>query len=281
VLVYAIFALAFDFIFGGLGLLSLGHAAFFGVGAYGIGILTLRYGLPWFPALLLSCCAGAALAAAFSAIALRLQGIFFALVTLALSELVYNLALTKLKPLTGGFDGMPGVLRPSVPGIDLADDARYFQFVAVVFLLTLAGIAFVRRSEFGRAMEAIRQNPVRAEQIGLSLSPIKVTAFALSGFVAALSGALLASLLWFVDPEVLHWTTSGRVVIMTVLGGTGVLVGPVVGVVVFESLREVLSSYTSSWQGLLGAIFVVATIIAPGGVAGLVRQAAARLRRSP
>ena len=272
VAIYALFALSFDFVFGGVGLLSFGHAAFFGIGAYILGGLTNHLNWPVMPAMLAGALVAAVVAMAFSAIALRLGGIFFALVTLALAELAHDLALVRLRTWTGGYDGMTGIPRPVIFGINLLDNARFYEFVIVVLGLVVLALMLIRSSPFGQALQAIRQNPVRAEQMGFALRPFKIVAFGISGFIAGLSGGLLVSFLFFADPETLHWGTSGRVVLMTVLGGSGTLLGPIVGAIVFEGLREVISSYTDRWQGVVGVIFVAFTIFAPYGLVGIARN---------
>lgn len=272
VAIWALFALSFDFVFGGLGMLSFGHAAFLGLGSYTVALLTTLAKWPYIPALAVGAFAGALAAMAFSAIALRLAGLFFALVTLALAELAHDLALVRLRRWTGGFDGLSGIPRPELFGYELIDNRAFYVWVVVILGLVVLGLLLVRTSPFGQALQAIRQNPVRAEQLGFALRPFKIAAFGISGFLAALSGGLLVSLLAFADPETLHWSTSGRVVLMTVLGGSGTLLGPIVGAFVFESLREIISSVTDRWQGIVGVIFVVFTIFAPFGIVGIVRK---------
>jgi branched-chain amino acid transport system permease protein len=280
IMIWSIFAVGFDLVFGGVGLLSVGHAAFFGTGGYVLAILTTEHGWPFLPALLAAGVAAALLAGLFSVIALRLSGLFFALVTLALAQFAYNLAMTRLRRWTGGYDGLPAA-RPELLGIDFLDNTRFYALVAVVFLVMIAGAALLRASPFGQALAAVRQNAVRAEQIGFDTRRLKIAIFAVSGFYSGVAGALLGSSLMFINPEALHWITSGEIVIMTILGGSGTLVGPVIGVATFEILRESLSSVTVHWRGIVGAIFMACTIVAPQGIIGLARAALGRRRRRP
>lgn len=268
VMVWAIFAVAFDLVFGSLGMVSFGHASFLGLGGYAVAILTQKYGAPYPIALAAAVAAGGIGAWLMSFFALRMSGIYFALVTLALSQLLYILADSKLRTLTGGADGIPGVRRPEAMNIDLYSPLAFYSFVAAIFALVMTGISLLRVSPFGRVVQGVRQNEIRCEQLGYDLHRIRQIAFTISGAFGGLAGALLASLLMFVNPQMLHWTTSGDVIIMTLLGGAGTLWGPVVGVLVFEVLKEWMSSKTPYWYGALGLVFIVTTIWFPRGVLG-------------
>ena len=279
VMIWAIFAVGFDLVFGALGMVSFGHASFLGLGGYALAILTQRYGLPYSAGLAGAVVIGAVSAWLMSFFALRVSGIFFALVTLALSQLLYILADSKLRGLTGGADGIPGVGRPDAFGVDFFSSVPFYVFVAVIFALVMGGVALLRASPFGRVINGIQQNEIRCEQLGYDVHRLRQLAFVVSGAVGGLAGALLASLLLFVNPQMLHWTTSGDVIIMTLLGGAGTLWGPVVGVLVFEVLKEWLSSRTQYWYGILGVVFIVATIYFPRGIVGELQRLARQ--RSP
>lgn len=278
VLVYAIFALGYDLAFGVTGLLSLGHAAFFGVGGYALANFTLRLQWPFEAALLAGGILAALLAAGMAVIALRLTGVFFALTTLALGQLCYIIASTRAKAWTGGYDGISGVGRPRLFGLDFNDDRLFLYYNAAVFLVLLAAAARLRSSPFGQILAGIRLNASRIEQLGWRAGRYQVAVFAISGFYAGISGGLLASLLLYVSPQTMNWTTSGDVLIMSILGGVGTLFGPVLGVALFELLRDQLEQLTDRWYGLLGLIFVAVTIFAPGGVLGMLRGVFHRLR---
>jgi branched-chain amino acid transport system permease protein len=278
VMVWAIFAVGFDLVFGALGMVSFGHATFLGLGGYTLAILMQRYGLPFSVGLAAAVVIGALGAWLMSFFALRVSGIFFALVTLALSQLLYILADSKLRSFTGGADGMPGVGRPDVFGINFFSSLNFYVFVAVIFALVMCGIALLRASPFGRVIKGIQQNEIRCEQLGYDVQRLRRLTFVVSGGVGGLAGALLASLLLFVNPQMLHWTTSGDVIIMTLLGGAGTLWGPVLGVLIFEVLREWLSSKTQYWYGILGLVFIIATIYLPRGIVGELQRL---MRRHP
>ena len=213
--------------------------------------------------------AGALLAFCMGLFALRVSGLFFALLTLALAQMIYILASNKLRALTGGLDGIPGVPRPELLGVDFYDNRNYYAFVVVIFLAGLALMALLRASPFGKALRAVQANDTRASQLGYNVHALRQSAFVVSGAYAGVSGALLASLMFYISPQMLHWSTSGDVLIMTVLGGKGTLLGPILGVAVFELLKEELSQITQYWYGILGLIFIFATIFLRNGIAGL------------
>ncbi|MFO0986498.1 MAG: branched-chain amino acid ABC transporter permease [Alphaproteobacteria bacterium] len=280
-LIWAIFAIAFDMAFGMAGLLSVGHALFLAFGGYATGWLTVKAGIPFVPALLAAGAGAAVLAILFGFVALRLSGIFFALTTLALGQLAMIASDTVLVPITGGQDGFSGIPRPDLFGIDFLKAGNFLIFVSVAFMLTLAVSALIRASPFGQVLIAIRTNEVRAEQLGFNVKYFKIGVLMMSGFFAALAGGLLSSLLFFLNSSILHWSVSGDVVIMALMGGTGTLLGPVLGAVAFETVKELLSELTGRWHGIMGVLFILFVIVLPDGLAGLFRRLAARVGKRP
>jgi len=276
VLVLSVFALGYDLVFGQTGLLSFGHAAFFGFGSYIFAFIAMKNPALGVPAILLAGAGGALLAVVVAAIALRLEGIYFSLMTLAIAELIFYAASSPLRALTSGDEGLAGVPRPMLPGIDFYDDRSFYLFVLVFFIAALACSRVLRGSPLGQAMRAVKVNEVRAEQLGFNIKRIKLAAFAISGFYSGVAGALLGALMQFVNPQGLHWSTSGDIVIMTVLGGAGTLWGPVIGVVAFEVVKEVLSARTVHFYGLVGLLFILTTLFMPNGIQGVLTAAAAR-----
>ncbi len=277
IMIWAIFAVGFNFVFGSLGMVSFGHASFLGIGGYGLAIATMRYGVSFELGLLVGCALAAFCAWIFSFFALRVSGIFFALVTLALSQLLFILADSKLRDLTGGADGIPGVVRPELFGIDFFSSTNFYWYVMAIFLVIMAAVAVLRISPFGRVVLSVQQNEIRTETLGYNVHRIKQITFLISGGISGIAGGLLASLLMYVNPQMLHWSTSGDVIIMTLLGGSGSLWGPVIGVVIFEGLKEWLSGYTQYWYGILGLVFIIATMYFPRGVLGEAQALAGRL----
>ncbi len=276
-LIWAIFAIAFDMAFGMAGLLSVGHALFLAFGGYATGWLTVHAGISFIPALLIASAGAAVLAIVFGFVALRLSGIFFALTTLALGQLAMIASDTVLVPVTGGQDGFSGIPRPDFLGIDFLQAGNFLIFVSVAFVLTLAVSALLRSSPFGQVLIAIRTNEVRAEQLGFNVKYFKIGVLMMSGFFAALAGGLMSSLLFFLNSSILHWSVSGDVVIMALMGGTGTLLGPVLGAVAFETMKELLSEFTGRWHGIMGVLFILFVIVLPDGLAGLIRRVWARI----
>lgn len=272
VLIWSIFAIGFDLVFGLTGLLSFGHAAFFGLGAYAFALLTLEGGAPFWLALMVAALCGAATAIVFGLFATRMQGVYLALTTLALAQLVNILVDVKLRIWTGGSDGLVGVPRPEAFGIDFYQDGNYAALVAGVFTLALAAAATIRRSPFGQVMSAIRQNETRVEQLGFEVRRYKIAVFGISGLFAGSAGGLMGALTSFVGPDMTHWRVSGDILIMTILGGRGTLLGPVLGVITFETLRDYISHWTDHWYGILGMVFIVFTLVLPEGLMGLARR---------
>lgn len=272
-LIWSIFALAYDLAFGTSGLLSIGHATFFGIGGYALGILTLQFKLPFELALLLGALIGGLAASLFGLVALRLSGIFFSLTTLALGQLAMIASDTVLAPVTKGQDGIAGVPRPTLFGLDFFRDDLFLVYVTVVFLLVLAFVALIRASPFGQVMVAIRTNELRASQLGFNVKYFKIAVLVISGFLSGLAGGLLAAQIFFVNSGILHWTVSGDIVIMALMGGAGTLAGPILGAVAFEGLKELLSQVTDHWRGIMGIIFIFFVILLPDGLAGLCRRA--------
>jgi len=268
IMIWGIFAVGFDLVFGTLGMASFGHASFLGLGGYALAIVMQRWDWPFSAGLAAAVAVGALGAWLMSFFALRVSGIFFALVTLALSQLLYILADSKLRDLTGGADGIPGVGRPDVWGVDFYDSLYFYLFVVAIFALVMLGVALLRASPFGRMTKAVAQNEIRCEQLGCNVHGLRQMVCIISGAVSGLAGALLGSLLMYVSPQMLHWATSGDVIIMTLLGGAGTLWGPVAGVMVFELLKEWISTRTIYWYGILGLFFVCMTIWFPRGMLG-------------
>ncbi|WP_182915360.1 branched-chain amino acid ABC transporter permease [Rhodopseudomonas palustris] len=269
IMAWSIFALGYYISFGLAGLLSFGHAAFFGMGAYAAAWTMLSAELPFSAGMLAAIVVGGATAGLFGLIGRRVSGLYFALMTLMLAELIAIVMTTRLRQLSGGVDGLPGVPRPHAFDIDFFNAANFYWVIFGFFVAALAFCGVLQASPLGQALRGIRQNPVRAEQVGFNVGALRLTALILSGAVSGLAGALLASLMMYVSPQLLGWKISGDVVIMTLLGGSGHLIGPVIGVALVELLREQLSAHTEHWYGLLGVIFIVCTIYLPNGIAGL------------
>jgi branched-chain amino acid transport system permease protein len=268
VLCFALFACAFNLLLGFTGLLSFGHAAFLGSAAYATGYALTRWAITPELGLLFGVLVSAALGAVFGAIAIRRQGIYFAMVTLALAQMVYFFCLQA--PFTGGEDGLQGVPRGKLFGlIDLRNDLVVYYVVAAIFV---AGFWFVMRvihSPFGQVLKAIRENEPRAISLGYDVDRYKLIAFVLSAGLAGLAGATKTLVLGFATLTDVHWSISGEVVLMTLVGGVGTLLGPIVGAIVIIVLQNELADKVGSWVTvILGAIFVVNVLLFRRGIVG-------------
>ena len=266
VAIWGIFALGFDLAFGVAGLLSFGHAAFFAAGGYTAALLSTQAGVPMVYAIPAGGVAAGVLAGLVGTLALRLSGVYLGLTTLAVAQLFETLLAVRLRAYTGGMEGVTGVPRPSMSGLTLDDDRSFFVFVAIVFVAVLSATALLRSSPWGRGLVAMRLNEVRAEQLGFNILRLKLGAFAASGAICGIAGALLVCLMRFVNPEILGWTISGDVLIATLLGGAGTLLGPVIGALLVACLREVLDGLTTHWHGALGLVLIACTLWMPKGL---------------
>ncbi len=271
VLILGLFAVGFNIIFGYTGLLSFGHAAFYGMGAYGCGIAIARYGLPWPVALTIGILLAGLGALIIGGLSIRRRGIYFAMVTLALAQCVYYVAY-QAEPLTGGENGLRGVdvktISLGLIELDfLAPTVKYY-FVLIFVALALWCLSRILESPFGAILEAIRENEARARACGIDVERSKLVAFVLSGLFCGLAGGLKAMHLSIVPTEVLHYHTSGLVVIMALLGGMGTFFGPFVGAAVFLLVEDQISLFTIHWQFFAGALFIIFVLFFPRGIWG-------------
>jgi branched-chain amino acid transport system permease protein len=270
-LVLGIIAMSVDLLLGYTGLPSLGQAAYLGVGAYLTAILATKYGfgLGWgfWLVVLLGFLAGAALAALFGLFAIRAGGVYFLMITLALGMCVWGLAY-RWNSLTGGDNGinMPG--RPSF-GLELSNDLSYFYLVLAFFAVSLAALAVLVRSPFGKSLVGIRERELRMRILGYNTWLHKYIAFIIAGAFGGLAGVLWAHLTGIVSPGDVILTTSVDVLLMVVLGGPGTLVGGVIGAGVVVFLREYLATIVPWWQYVLGTVYVLTILYLPGGLMGI------------
>ncbi|MES2264992.1 MAG: branched-chain amino acid ABC transporter permease [Pseudomonadota bacterium] len=270
VLIHGLYGVGFNLLFGYMGMLSFGHAAFLGLGAYTAGILIAQAHLPWWAAVPLAVAAAGALALAMGLLAIRTRGIYFAMVTLALSQCVYFLVYQF--PLSGGENGLRGVNVAEIrlPGLVLdmlSPTTRYYAFLALA-ALALALLSRVLESPFGGVVEAVRENEARTRACGFHVEHTKLMAFILSGAICGLAGALNAIHLSSVAIESLHYETSGLVVMICLLGGMGTFFGPFVGAALFLLAQDLFSQWTEHWQLYVGAIFIIFVLFFPKGVWG-------------
>ena len=272
---YAVILLGLNLLFGYTGLVSFGHALFMGIGAYTGAVLTTHLGVRSLEVILLaSAVLGALVAAPVGALCVRYVKIYFGMLTLAFGMLFYTFLL-KFYRLTGGDEGIR-VLRPSLLGFDLAAvsktdylaGAYYYYSVAVLVLAALLMWRIVH-SPFGLCLRTVRDNPAKAEALGISIVRYRWYAFLISAVYAAVGGALLGPPIGNVDPTLAYWTHSGNIVFMTLLGGFASFFGPVLGAFVFIFLQDTVMSVVPYWRLIFGAILAFLVIFAPGGLMGL------------
>lgn len=268
IMIFAIAAVALDFLIGYGGLISFGHAAFVGLGAYAVGILSVHGFTDALIALPVALAASALFALATGAVCLRTQGVYFIMITLAFSQMVFFTA-SSLAPY-GGDDGLTVRARDTIAGFALMRDPRSFYYVVfacllVTYLLCRALIA----SRFGRVFCGARENPIRMASIGYNIFRYQLVAYVIAGAFGGLSGFLLANAAEFVSPAYMSWQRSGELVIMVLLGGTGTLYGAVMGAAVFVLAEEWLSGLTEHWKMIFGPLLVLIVLFARGGLIGL------------
>jgi len=272
IMIFAIAAISLDLILGYGGMVSFGHAAYLGIGAYAVGIPAF-YGvhngyLQWTIAVL----ASAVIALAIGSISLRTSGVSFIMITLAFTQMLYYLGNSVEE--YGGDDGMRLAMRSTFPGlVDLRNSTTFYY---VVLVLLVASLAFGNRlinSPFGMVIRGARSNEPRMRAIGFSPFRYKLVAFAIAGAMCGLAGALLVNHTEYVTPEFMHWTRSGDIMFMVILGGMGTLGGPVLGAVVLRLLEDLLlPAWTQHWQAILGPFLVLVVLFAKRGLAGLVPE---------
>lgn len=274
-LCFALFACAFNLLLGYAGLLSFGHAAFFGGAAYITGYVTKEWGFPPLLGILAGTGFTLVLGVIFGFLAIRRQGIYFAMVTLALAQIVYFLALQM--PFTGGENGLQGIPRGELFGfIDLNHSLTMYYFVFTIFLIGFGIIHRTIHSPFGEVLQAIRENESRALSLGYDVERFKLLAFVISATLAGLAGATKAIVFQFAALTNAHWQTSGEVILMTLVGGLGTVFGPVIGAITVGALSHELSAFGSWVQVILGTIFVVCVMVFRRGIVGEVQRLVSR-----
>ena len=276
VVILGLAAMSLNFLLGYTGVLSFGHAAYFGLGAYGAA-MTIRYLVPSTGiGILVGILIGTIAAAIIGPLIIRLRGVYFAMVTIAFGQVFFFIAI-RWNSVTGGDDGLTGWTRVPLhfgfTTIDIQNNPLAFYYLVLVLFAVAAGImAWLLRSPFGRTLIAIRENERRARFLGIPVDQHIWMSWVISCCFVSLAGALYALLNNFVDPRALYWTQSGDFVIMAVLGGMRSFWGPLIGAAIYVVLQDYLSSQTENWQSFIGLFFVLVVLFFPRGVLGMIRR---------
>jgi branched-chain amino acid transport system permease protein len=274
VLIYAIATMGLNIVLGFTGGLSFGQAAYFGLGAYGTG-MTLKYLAPSTPlAILIGTVVGGIAATVLGPLVMRRRGIYFAMITIAIGQLFYFVAV-RWNNVTGGEDGLAGFGRQDLHFGSFTvplDGTNFYYLVLVCFTIAVAVMWTILQSPLGHTFVAIRENRRRMEFLGIRVERYVWAAFAIAGTITAFAGTLNALLFNFTSPQDLHWILSGNFVIMIVLGGMHKFFGPLLGVIIFVVAQDYLSSVTGNWMTFIGLLFVLIVLLFPKGILGMVTQ---------
>ena len=264
VMIFALAASSLNLVVGYGGMISFGHAAFFGAGAYSVAILAQEGVVSALAAWPLAVAVSAACALVIGAVSLRTRGLYFIMITLAFAQMLYYFFVS-LKAY-GGEDGINLAARSRLPGLDLRDDATFYLVVLALLAVCLYLLKRLAASRFGAVLRGIRENEGRMTALGYPTYRFRLACFVIAGGVAGLAGALLVNQHGFVSPNLLHWTQSGTLLIMLILGGVGRLYGGVAGAAAMLLLEEFLSNWTGYWQFSLGLVLLFVVLRAPGGI---------------
>jgi branched-chain amino acid transport system permease protein len=282
ILIFGLYAVGFNLLFGYTGMLSFGHAAFLGVGSYLTGITIVHAGWPWWAAIPAGVAASCVAGAVIGYLAIRTRGIYFSMVTLALAQIVYYI-FYKAESWTGGENGLRGVKVSMIdlPGIqiDFMNPLNKYYVVLVFVALALWVVSRVLNSPFGAVIESIRENEKRAVACGYNVARAKLLIFVVSAGICGLAGSLRALHLSIVPIDSLHYLQSGQAVMMCLLGGMGTFFGPFVGAAVFLYLEDVVTNLTRYWMGAVGVIFMVFVLFFPKGIWGTILHQLERRQR--
>ncbi len=280
VLIFAIFAMSLDLLLGYTGLASFGHAAFLGLGGYIVAYVSSRSELALnltsnlliiLPLVIIGT---ALIALVIGFFALRTTGIYFLMVTLAFAQMLFSIAI-RWSGVTGGSDGLAGVARPTIGigslGYTFSSRESFYYLVLIFFVLSWWLLRQIVNSPFGWTLRGIRENEDRMQALGYNTFRFKMAAFVIAGAFAGLSGMLLVQFFRHAAPQNLYWTVSGQVMVMLIVGGTGTLIGPILGALVVRLFPLFVSSYTDRWETLLGLLFILFVLFAPKGIMGILR----------
>jgi branched-chain amino acid transport system permease protein len=274
ILIWGLFAVSFNMLWGVTGMLSFGQALYFGIGAYSIGLLVTHAGKSWYlTAIPIGLAAAAVLSFLLGLLVIRVSGVYFTMLTLAFAQLAWQVTF-KWYDFTGGDDGIQGIIPPGI----LSNKTVYYYFVLVLVFLSIWFLKRLAYSPFGLVLRCVQQNPNRVRFIGRSVKMNQLRIYVISSVFAALAGALMAGVDNSIHTDMLFWTTSGEVILMSVLGGINQFFGPFIGAVILILLEDIIGAKTEFWPIVLGTIIMVFVIVFPKGVVGEIRHLKHRLR---
>lgn len=263
--ILAILAISLDLAAGFGGMVSLGHGAIMGLGAYGYA-LAGQAGLPPWPAAAAGIAAAGIAGGLIGAVAVRMEGIFFIMATLAFGQMIWAFSFTA--GWLGGDNGLGGIARPSLPFAGLTDPLSFASYALAILVLVFLLAATILRSPFGRAYQAVHDNPTRAAALGVAPLRVRAVGFAVSSALAGVAGVLAAQHMQFVSPAMMVWTASGEVLVVLILGGIGTLTGPVIGAAVFVGLKYWAAGWTDHWHLVIGFLLIAVVLAGGRGIAG-------------
>jgi len=272
ILIFALGTMSFNLMMGYTGMVSLGHGAYFGVGAYAAGILVRKFGYPFWLAIPSAIIVTAVVAAIIGYFCVRIAEIYFVFITLAFSQMIYTITYYWVR-MTGGDDGLPGINRPHFEigslQFELGSNVSFYYFTLLFVTIGVLLLWLITSSPYGKVLQAIRENRERVEFMGLNVRSYRYSVFILSSSFTGFAGSLYAFYQGFVSPDLLVWTKSAEFILMSLLGGIYTLLGPGIGAVIFIFLKDTILAYTESWKLVLGIALIVIILFSPGGVTGV------------
>ncbi|OGP87850.1 MAG: hypothetical protein A2157_10590 [Deltaproteobacteria bacterium RBG_16_47_11] len=272
VLIFGLFATGFNILLGYTGQLSFGHASFYGLGAYGTGLLLVKLKAPLWLGMLGGVGAAVLGGLIIGYLALKRSDVYFSLLTLAFSQVLYFLAF-QWRGFTGGDDGLRGVPVAHVFGLDLSEPLNMYYFCFVFFIIMSYFARILLRAPFGKAIRAVKENEDRAITIGFNAQRVKLISFIISGIYGGLAGSLFCLHLRFVPVDVFHWMTNGEVVFISIIGGVGTYFGPIVGAIVFLLLHDIVQLIMTRWELVVGGVLVLFILFFNRGIVGYIEGA--------
>lgn len=271
ILIISLFAVSTNLLLGYTGLLSFGQAAYFGIGAYTISLLLKGSHISFLSAILCSAGLSGFVALVIGFFCIRLRSFYFAILTLSFSQMFYVIAY-KWISVTGGDDGIVGIPKGSIWGLDLASTTNYYYFVLTIIFICISIIYLIVKSPFGEILQAIRDNSERAEFSGLNIRNYQLASFMIAGLFAGIAGAVFAPFQSIVTPDLLHWSKSVEPLLISILGGIYTFSGPIAGSVVFVFIKEWITGYTEYWMFWYGLLLLFLIIYLPGGIMGFLSE---------